>query len=303
MSRTPDKTFPPAASLWGQLHHSGEKPWNVLSITEQHIMDKVQAKGTPLEAWDVNINYGIKTGLNDAFIINDETRQVLVAKDPASAEIIKPVLRGRDIQRYQAQWADLYLIDTHNGYGKTPAIEVDDYPAVKNHLNQFYLRLEKRQDKGKAPYNLRDCAYHQEFAKEKLLWPDISDKGRFAFDDDGMWCNDKAFIITGSNLKYLCAVLNSHLIYCLIKQTVTTLGNQRFQWKKFAVERLPIPNIPAAKQRPFIRLVDRILSAKAANPSADTTEQEAEIDRLVYQLYSLTAAEIAAVEGTMNANL
>ena len=296
MSRTPDKTFPPAASLWGQLHHSGEKPWNVLSVTEQHILDKMQAKGTPLEAWDVKINRGVTTGLNDAFIINDETRHVLVAKDPASDEIIKPVLRGRDIQRYQAQWAGLYLIDTHNGYGNVPAIEVDDYPAVKNHLNQFYPQLEKRQDKGRIPYNLRNCAYHQEFAKEKLLWPDIYDKGRFAFDDDGMWCNDKAFIITGSNLKYLCAVLNSHLIYCLIKQTVTTLGNQRFQWKKFAVERLPIPKIPTAKQRPFIRLVDRILSAKAANSSADTTEQEAEIDRLVYGLYGLTSEEIVLIE-------
>ena len=303
VSRTPDKTFPPATSLWGHLRHQGEKPWNVLSITEQHILNKMQAKGTSLEAWNgISTNYGIKTGLNDAFIIDDKTRQALITEDPASAEIIKPVLRGRDIQRYQAAWAGLYLIDTHNGYGNVPAIKVDDYPAVKNHLDQFYLQLEKRQDKGKTPYNLRSCAYHEEFAKEKLLWPDITDKGCFAFDDDGMWCNDKAFIITGSNLKYLCAVLNSHLIYCLIKQTVTTLGNQRFQWKKFAVERLPIPNISTAKQRPFIRLVDRILSAKAANPSADTTEQEAEIDRLVYQLYNLTEPEIAAVEGTMNAN-
>ncbi|MGQ4808629.1 hypothetical protein NKDENANG_02016 [Candidatus Entotheonellaceae bacterium PAL068K] len=124
----------------------------------------------------------------------------------------------------------------------------------------------------------------------------MSDRGRFAYSDTEMYCNDKGFILTGASLKYLCAVLNSRLITWLIKKTALTTGVGLAQWKKFVVERLPIPQISISEQRPFIRLVDDILQAKAANPSADTSEQEAEIDRLVYSLYALTDEEMAAVE-------
>ena len=295
MDSLPDKHFPPDESLWGQLHHSGEKPWNVLSVTEQHVLDKMQAKGMPLEAWDVNINYGIKTGLNDAFIINDKTRQVLIAEDPASDEIIKPVLRGRDIQRYQTQRV-AWLIDVHNGYGDIPRIDIDNYSAVKNHLNKFYPKLEKRYDKGKTPYNLRNCAYHEDFAKEKLVWIELVENGRFAYDDSGMYCEATAFIMTGESIKYLCAVLNANLIRWYLQEIAPTSGMGTLRWKKVYVETIPIPKIPAAKQRPFIRLVERILQIKASDPSADTTKPEAEIERLVYELYGLTKEEIAAVE-------
>ena len=126
------------------------------------------AKGTPLKEWDVTINRGITSGCNDAFIIDAETKDSLITTDANSAEIIKPVLRGRDIQRYRARWADKWLIDTHNGYGDVPAIDIDAYPAIKAHLNGYYQRLQRRQDKGRTPYNLRNCAYHENFAKEKF---------------------------------------------------------------------------------------------------------------------------------------
>ena len=163
-----------------------------------------------------------------------------MAEDPNSAKIIKPVLRGRDIQRYQAQWAGLWLITTFPSLH----LDIEDYPAVKNHLLSFgWDRLEQsgnnlagggksRKKTQHSWFETQDSiAYHEDFAKEKLLWPDISDKGCFAFDDDGMWCNDLAFIIAGSNLKYLCAVLNSNLIYCFIKQTVTA-GQPTFPMEK-----------------------------------------------------------------------
>lgn len=129
------------------------------------------------------INYGIKTGYNKAFIIDNRTKEALVAQDPRSAEIIKPVIRGRDIRRYRVEWAGLWLIDTHNGYGDVPAIDIDDYPAVRVHLNSFYEQLEKRYDKGRTPYNLRNCAYHEDFTKEKLLWIELVKEGRFAYDN------------------------------------------------------------------------------------------------------------------------
>ena len=296
MDRLPDKDFPPAENFWGTFRPQGEKPWSTLSTIEPSIMDKMEAAGTPLKEWEVKINRGITTGLNDAFIIDDATKKALIATDPKSADIIKPVLRGRDIQRYQAKWPNLYLIDTHNGYGNVPAINIDDYPAIKNHLNRFYPQLKRRQDKGRTPYNLRNCAYHEEFTREKLLWMDLTERGRFAYDTDGMFCVNSAFMMSGQSIKYLCALLNSKLITWFMHNTALNSGMGTPRWVRFTVERLPIPNIPSTEQRPFIRLVDAILKAKAADPKADTTEQEAEIDRLVYELYGLTEEEISAVE-------
>ena len=139
-------------------------------------------------AGEVGLRYaiyrGITTGLNDAFIVDNQTKEALVAADPKSAEILKPVLRGRDIRRYRARWANLWLIDSHNGYGTTPAINIDDFPAVKAHLDAYSPRLAKRHDKGTTPYNLRNCAYHAEFSKEKLFWADMANAGRFAFSDE-----------------------------------------------------------------------------------------------------------------------
>ena len=296
MDRLSDKDFPPAENRWSAFRPQGEKPWSTLSSIEQSIMDKMEATGTPLKEWDVSINYGIKTGYNDAFIIDDSTKQKLIAADPKSAKIIKPVLRGRDIQRYRAKWANLYLIDTHNGYGNVPAVNIDDYPTIKTHLDGFYPQLKKRQDKGRTLYNLRNCAYHEEFTKEKLFWMDLTEQGRFAYDPDGMFCVNSAFMISGQSIKYLCALFNSKLITWFMHNTALNSGMGTTRWVMFTVERLPIPQISPTEQRPSIRLVDSILTAKAANPKADTTEQEAEIDRLVYALYDLTAEEISTVE-------
>ena len=289
--------FPPDASLWGQTRPDGEKPWSILSHAEHSVMDKMKARGTPLKGWDVAINYGIKTGYNEAFIIDDAVRQALIAEDSRSAEIIKPILRGRDIQRYRAKWAGLWLIDTHNGYGNVPAVNIDNYPAIKSRLDGFYPRLEKRQDKGRTSYNLRNCAYHAEFAKEKLFWMDLTEQGRFAYEEGEMFCVNTVYMVSGQSIKFLCAILNSNLINWFMRNTAVTSGMGVTRWFSISVETIPIPKIPAAEQRPFIRLVDSILSAKADDPAADTGEQEAEVDRLVYELYGLTEEEISTVEG------
>ena len=218
-----------------------------------------------------DIYRGVLTGYNMAFIIDDKIRSTLIAQDPKSAEIIKPVLRGRDIQRYQAQWAELWLIDTHNGYGDVPPINIDDYPAIKDHLNGYYERLALRQDKGRTPYNLRNCAYHAQFMKEKLFWMHMSPRGRFAYSDSEIYCNQKAFFLTGHSLKYLCAILNSTLVTWLIRNMAVTTGMGLTQWDKFVVERISIPTIAVSEQRQFVQLVESILSAKADSPSADTT--------------------------------
>ena len=256
----------------------------------------MRAAGVPLGEWDVRINMGIKTGYNEAFVIDDATRNALVAEDPGSEEIIRPVLRGRDIRRWRAQWAGKWMIDTHNGYGDESAVDVADYPAVKRHLDRFPPALKRRRDKGRTPYNLRNCAYHEDFAEEKLFWMHMTPIGRFAFSGRDMFCNQKAFMVTGPSLKYLCAILNSTVIGWMVRNTAVTTGMGLIQWDKFLVESLPIPEISKARRRPFIFLVDDILAAKDADPSADIIKQEKEIDRLVYTLYGLSEAEVAAVE-------
>ncbi len=238
------------------------------------------------------INYGIKTGFNDAFIIDNQTKEALIAEDPKSAEIIKPVLRGKDIQRFRAKWADMWIIDTHNGYDGVPAINIDDYPAVKTYLDGHYKQLEKRYDKGRTPYNLRNCAYHEDFTKEKLLWIELVNNGRFAYDNSGFYGEATTFLLTGESIKYLCAVLNAKLIRWFLENVAPTSGMGTLRWKKVYVERLPIPRITGSRQQHFSRLVDRALMAKPG----DREEIEADIDARVYQLYGLTPSEITEVE-------
>ena len=300
MSQLENKELPPAEHLWAPLRPKGEKPWSVLSVIEQSIMDKMEAAGTPLKDWKVSIYRGVTTGLNDAFIIDNETKKKLIAADPKSAEIIKPVLRGRDIQRYQAKWAGLWLITTF------PArqLAIDDYPAIKDHLLSFGQdRLEQSgkplADGGRSRkktqhswFEMQDATtYHEDFEKEKLVWPDISEKGRFAYDDSGIYCEATTFVMTGKYIKYLCALLNAKLIRWCLQRIAPNLGVGALRWKKVYLEAIPIPKITAEKQKPFIRLVDRILKAKAKAPDADTSKLEGEMDRLVYQLYGLTEEE------------
>ena len=251
------------------------------------------------------INYGIKTGYNAAFIIDNETKEGLIAEDPRSTEVIKPVLRGRDIQRYQAQWKGLWLIATFPAL----ALNIDDYPAVKKHLLSFgKQRLEQsgrrlpngarsRKKTTNAWFEMQDtCAYHEDFKKEKLFWMDMTPRGRFSYINDEMYCNDKGFMMIGVSLKYLCAVLNSSLIAWLMKKEALTTGMGLPQWKKFAVERISVPTASSTQQQVFIQMIDRILRVKAEDQTSDTSETEAEIDEGVYELYGLTPLEISAVE-------
>ena len=140
--------------------------WVILSPIEQSIKKKIEAVGTPLKDWDINIYRGVLTGCNEAFIIDSQKRDEILAncqtedERKRTAELIRPILRGRDIKRYGYVDNGLYLINTHNGVrGRIPRIKIEDYPAVKAHLDQYWDRIATRADKGDTPYNLRNCAY------------------------------------------------------------------------------------------------------------------------------------------------
>ncbi len=295
MDSIAEKQFPPAEQYWSEIEPADDVAWSILSPLEKKIKSRIEQLGTPLKDWDIRIYRGVLTGLNDAFIIDTAKRDELLAADPKSAEIIKPILRGRDVGRYGYKWAGKWLINSHNGDKNNAPINIDDYPAIKKHLNQYYPYLEKRQDKGITPYNLRNCAYLAEFEKEKLIWMHMSGNSRFSYSNGELYCNNKCFIVTGGQLKYLGALLNSKLVSWLMKVLGVPTGMGLIQWDKFTVETIPCVRLSQPEQQPFMDIVDQILTAKKSDK--DTTALEAEIDKRVYQLYHLTADEIKIIEG------
>ena len=248
---------------------------------------------------------GITTGLNEAFIVDNQTKGALVAADPKSAEILKPVVRGRDIRRYKAVWQGLWLIATFPAAG----VRIDDYPAVKKHLLTFgKARLEQsgkwlpdgtrsRKKTNNAWYEMQDtCAYHADFAREKLFWMDLTDSGRFAYEDGERFCLNTVFMMTGQELKYHCAVLNSRLITWFMSHTALNSGMGVTRWIGHTVEQIPVPYAVDEQRSQLIQQADQIIAAKAVEVAADTSNGEGQINRLVYQLYGLTDDEISVVE-------
>lgn len=202
--------------------------WVILSPIEQSIKRKIEAVGTPLKDWDIQINYGIKTGYNEAFIISTEKRDEILAncktedERKRTAELIRPILRGRDIKRYGYVDNGLYLINTHNGIkGKLPRIKIEDYPAVKAHLDHFLDKISTRADKGDTPYNLRNCAYLEDFYKPKVMWKIIGCNINFCFDENRMICNNAVDIMVGekSMLIQFVGLMNSKLFDWYLKLT------------------------------------------------------------------------------------
>lgn len=223
-------------------------------------------------------------------LINGTKKDELVSEDPKSAEIIRPILRGRDIKRYSYDFADLWLINTHNGLKErgTKPINIDDYPAVKRHLDQFYPALEKRLDKGVTPYNLRNCAYMDDFSKQKIVWGEISDKSNFALDtDDNYFVNNKCYLLTGSRLEYLVCFLNSQLCEYLFSKLGTTTGVGTAQWSKFTIEQLYIPIVTKEQEQEFSLLFSELNSEKISR---------ATIEQRIYEICDLTPDEIAFIE-------
>ncbi|ECO5422579.1 class I SAM-dependent DNA methyltransferase [Campylobacter jejuni] len=275
---------------------------------------KIEKLGTPLKDWHgLNINYGIKTGLNEAFIITTEKKDEILAncKDEdekeRTAKLIRKMLRGRDIKRYRYEWAGLWVINTHNGYKskngeKVEAINIEHYPSLKKHFDEFYPQLEKRSDKGLTPYNLRNCAYIEEFEKEKIVWNPVSGEYLFSYIKEHIFFNNSLFMMTLDvfSLKYILAFMNSNCYKWLITLKTNLIQTGSYAYgAKDKIERLPIPKINSKNEKlanELINLVDEILKVKEQDKNANTQELENKINSLVYKLYNLTEEEIKIIE-------
>ncbi len=202
--------------------------WVILSPIEQSIKHKIESVGTPLKNWDINIYRGVLTGCNEAFIISTEKRDEILSncqtedERKRTAELIRPILRGRDIKRYGYINNGLYLINTHNGIrGVIPRIKIEDYPAVKAHLDKYWAKIAQRADKGDTPYNLRNCAYLEDFSKPKVMWKIIGCNINFCFDENNIICNNAVDIMVGDRNKLIqfVGLMNSKLFDWYLKLT------------------------------------------------------------------------------------
>jgi hypothetical protein len=223
---------------------SSESAWIISNEIETSIRRKIEEIGTPLKDWDIQINYGIKTGCNEAFIISGEKRAELIKDDPKSAEIIRPILRGRDIKRYGYEFYDLYLINTHNGIkskGILP-IDINDYPAIKRHLDKYWDKISIRDDQGDTPYNLRNCIYTDLFLTQKIVYAELVQTPRFHLDQENFFVSNTGYVLNGEHLDVLIKYLNSYVMSVIFKKYYSTgMGESGFRYLKQYLELLPIP--------------------------------------------------------------
>ena len=275
--------------------------WVILSEIEQRIKAKIEAVGTPLKDWDIQINYGIKTGFNEAFIINGEKRKELIAQDPKSAEIIRPILRGRDIKRYSYEFADLYIITTFPSL----KIDIESYPAVKQHLLSFgYDRLKQTGEKGARKktnnkwFETQDSiAYWEDFYKQKIVWKAVGKNLAFSILEDGKFLTAPASFITSEKglyyiLGFLCSSFGKYFIY----SNSDTTGAGDIMLNIQSLIKIPIPQLESNKQKTIEDKVFEIINLKGKNISTDTLEKD--IDSLINNIFGFNDDEISFIENT-----
>ncbi len=272
--------------------------WRLEQTDVLDLLAKLRKKGKPLGEY-VNGRFyrGVVTGLNDAFVINRETRDRLIAEDANSAELIKPYIRGRDVKRWQVESQDLWLcfVGWH--------FEAEKYPAIFNHLKIFEKQLKARPEvrDGKVPWFAMSryaSDYWQEFEHSKIFYPDIYIHQSFAWDECGYFSGNTCYFIP-TDEKWLTALLNSKTIEWFYSQISNKIRGGYLRAFSDYMKQIPIPKIEEKAQKPFVALVDRILELK--KEGKDTLTLENEIDSLVYQLYDLTDDEIRIVEGKAQA--
>lgn len=277
--------------------------WIVMTKEEAKVKAIIQSVGTPLKEWDVRVNIGIMTFCNPAFIISGERRNEILSwcsskeeRDKVS-KLIRPILRGKDIQRYNYKFADVWIINTHNGIpGKYERIKIEDYPAIKKHLDGYYKQISTRATQGQTPYNLRSCAYLDDFYSPKVIWKRIGSILRFSYDEKKMFGLDSTCFLTGRSEKFICCILNSPVGHFILKDSPIT-GTGDLIISVQAINPVCIPK--GVDETPFNALIDKLLEIKSNNPQADTLEIEKEINNLVYCIYGLGKEEISIIDQSL----
>ena len=286
------------------LQDFSEKEWIIGDAAAVRLKTMMEEGNKRLIEMEVKINYGIKTGLNEAFIINERTKDALLDADLKNAEIFKPILRGRDVQRYGYRYENLWLINAHNGIRNFGIKGIDvpnDYASIFKYLNQFQPQIASRSDQGDHWYNLRNCTYFLEFEKPKVIWGELSNLPKFTYDRHCFYIDVTLFFMTGERLKYFLAILNSKVGEWYFNQISTTSGMGTNRWKKYKIEQLPIPSATPAQELAVERLVEYMLWLyNSENPPVNAQATNLQVARYfddvlnmaVYELYFSVELEI-----------
>ena len=288
--------------------------WVILSPIEQSIKKKIEAVGTPLKDWDINIYRGVLTGCNEAFIIDSEKRDEILAncqtedERQRTVELIRPILRGRDIKRYGYDWANLYLIATF----PSCHYDIDRYPAVKQYLLSFGIeRLEQtgkthvidgekvkaRKKTNNKWFETQDSiSYWEDFNKPKIVYGQFQDGAEYSFAEEGVMLSSNEYLLITHNYssKCLLAFLNSKASEWMLGNITGSLGGNVKIGQKSNFLKLPVAQLSCAQQTEFEKIVDKILSAKKANEN--TTKNEEIIEGMIYSVYGLTNDEIKVIK-------
>ena len=294
-----------------QQHHSvcsftSSDSWVILSEIEQSIKRKIEAVGTPLKEWDINIYRGVLTGYNEAFIISTEKRNEILEncqtedERKRTEELIRPILRGRDIKRYGYDWAGLYLIATF----PSRHYDIEKYPAVKNYLLSFGIeRLEQtgkihivngekikaRKKTNNKWFETQDSiSYWDDFNRPKVIYPNMTKYMPFVYDDKGYVTNQKCFIITGTYIAFLTAFLNSSLFKYCFRDSFPELQGGTREMSKIFFDKIPVVKVDNSTEKIFERLIENIQQNY-------TKEKAISIDQRLFDLYNLTDEERSAI--------
>ena len=291
--------------------YDAENPWVVLSEADKAILSKIiqackKDADTPpatLYSMGYNIYRGFTTGLNEAFSIKDRKElEQLTTEEPDSQAIIVDMVRGEDLSKFKFN-DHIWLLNIHNGLKKDkekgeeglPRVDINNYPIVKKRLDneKIHHKLVKREDQGDTPYNLRNCAYLREFEKPKIMWGELSDKPKFAYDKDGRYyCLNTVFFFTGERLEYLLCYLNSSICEYIFSKRCTTSGTGTMRWLKYTVERIPIPQLTEIQEAEIVDLYYEYEKTLDENVLK-------KINNLFYQYIGLDDEDVKVIEGTI----
>ena len=280
---------------------SSAESWSILSDIERSIKAKIQAIGVPLREWDIQINYGIKTGFNEAFIIDSVKRDEIlktcqsIEERDRTAELIRPILRGRDIKRYGYDWANQYIVATF----PSRHYNIDDYPALKEFLLSFgterleqtgkeYIidgeKVKARKKTNNKWFETQDSiSYWDEFSKPKIVWGNLNTKGSYALAPEDMFINAPAcMIVPGS--PYLLAMLNSKVADYYIRNLGVVRNGGFFEYKPMFVEQIPVP-LP---QDEIVASIEDVFNSDAPDDLKDKR-----LEDIVESMFDFTEPEIA----------
>ncbi len=290
------------------MSFDGDESWVILSPIELSIKRKIESIGVPLKDWNISINYGIKTGFNEAFIISGEKKDELISQDPKSAEIIRPILRGRDIKRYDYEFDDLWIIATF----PSRKYNIDDFPAVKKHLLSFGIerleqtgqthivngeKIKSRKKTNNKWFETQDSiSYWDDFSKRKIVWGNLCLSAQYSMVEEEYYINAPSPMLINGD-KYLLAMLNSNVVDWYIRNLGVTRNGGYFEYKPMFVEMAPIPHIENEMKEIIIKYVDEIQLRKSKKINTELIENE--LNQVVYRIYGLSEIEIAYFESKL----